>query len=109
MIRFMPIFSDNALFQQLSVLTIRGFANPLAALKASILTEYGVCVSSSTATADSDGAFSVALQTPKGSFDRFVIRVADGTETKEIVIDKDYVSRKLGVEKKTKDLKKYIL
>ncbi|MBQ3065549.1 MAG: hypothetical protein IJC98_04880 [Clostridia bacterium] len=84
MIRFMPIFSDNALFQQLSVLTIRGFANPLAALKASILTEYGVCVSSSKATADSDGAFSVALQTPKGSFDRFVIRVADGTETKEI-------------------------
>ena len=34
---------------------------------------------------------------------------ADGSETKEIVIDKDYVNRKLGVEKKTKDLKKYIL
>ena len=32
-----------------------------------------------------------------------------GSETKEIIIDKDYVSRKLGVEKKTKDLKKYIL
>ncbi len=34
---------------------------------------------------------------------------ADGTEKKEIVIDKAYVMSKLGVEKKTKDLKKYIL
>ncbi len=34
---------------------------------------------------------------------------ADGSETKEIVIDKNYVMNKLGVEKKTKDLKKYIL
>ena len=33
---------------------------------------------------------------------------ADGTE-KEILIDKEYVANKLGVEKKTKDLKKYIL
>ena len=34
---------------------------------------------------------------------------ADGSEAKEIVIDKNYVMNKLGVEKKTKDLKKYIL
>ena len=34
---------------------------------------------------------------------------ADGSVTKEVVIDKAYVSKKLGVEKKTKDLKKYIL
>ena len=33
---------------------------------------------------------------------------ADGTE-KEVLIDKEFVAKKLGVEKKTKDLKKYIL
>lgn len=34
---------------------------------------------------------------------------AGGETTKEIVVDKTYVSEKLGVERKTKDLKKYIL
>ena len=33
---------------------------------------------------------------------------ADGTE-KEVVIDKRFVCEKLGIEEKTKDLKKYIL
>ena len=33
---------------------------------------------------------------------------ADGT-SREVVIDKEYVANKLGLEKKTKDLKKYIL
>ena len=35
--------------------------------------------------------------------------LADGKEEKEVVIDKAYVIEKLGVEQKTKDLKKYIL
>jgi ATP-dependent HslUV protease ATP-binding subunit HslU len=34
---------------------------------------------------------------------------ADGIDTKEVVIDADYVVKKFGVDKKTKDLKKYIL
>ncbi len=34
---------------------------------------------------------------------------ADGERAKEVVIDKDYIQKKLGVENKTKDLKKYIL
>lgn len=34
---------------------------------------------------------------------------AGGETAKEIVVDKSYVSEKLGVERKTKDLKKYIL
>ncbi len=34
---------------------------------------------------------------------------AGGEEDKEIVIDKEYVAKKLGLERKTKDLKKYIL
>ena len=33
---------------------------------------------------------------------------ADGTQN-EVVVDKEYVIKKLGIEKKTKDLKKYIL
>lgn len=34
---------------------------------------------------------------------------ADGIGEKEVVIDKDFVVKKLGEDKKTKDLKKYIL
>ena len=34
---------------------------------------------------------------------------ADGAKARQVVIDKAYVTEKLGVDKKTKDLKKYIL
>ncbi|MBR5871172.1 MAG: hypothetical protein IKZ09_09060 [Clostridia bacterium] len=79
MLQLYPVFSDHALFQCESTLTLRGIADPKSALTAEILAGETV-IESGSAAAAKDGTFALTLNTPKGSFDVYEIRVQNGEE-----------------------------
>ena len=80
MLQLYPIFSDHALFQCDSTLTLRGIADPAAVLTADILKD-GVSFAKGTAVAANDGTFALTLDTPVGSFDVYSICISTGAET----------------------------
>ena len=80
MLQLYPVFSDHALFQCASTLTLRGIADPNAKLEANILSD-GVSAAKGNAIATADGTFSLTLDTPAGSFDVYEITVTAGAES----------------------------
>ncbi len=80
MLQLYPVFSDHALFQCASTLTLRGVADAGVTLEAEILS---CCASAAkgSATAAEDGTFALTLDTPDGSFEVYTIRVTTGEET----------------------------
>lgn len=73
------VFSDNALFQAESRLTLRGTATPgtniFAKLSGHDASTHGKCV------CGADGIFEVTIDTPKASFRKYEIIVTDGDKT----------------------------
>ncbi|MBO5648292.1 MAG: hypothetical protein J6S76_00080, partial [Clostridia bacterium] len=80
MLTLNPIFSDHALFQCSSVLTLRGHCSPGSSLKVEIV-RMGIVSCTAAGTAAQDGTFALAINTPDGSFDAYEITVTDGTNT----------------------------
>lgn len=80
MLQLYPVFSDHALFQCDSTLTLRGVADPAAVLHADILKD-GVSAAKGTAVAADDGTFALMLDTPAGSFDVYSICLTAGAES----------------------------
>jgi len=78
MIKLFSVFSDNALFQAESILTLRGYAVPSAQLYAIIERSDKTVVSRSTAASDKAGFFAITLNTPCPSFDTYTITVTCG-------------------------------
>ena len=74
MLQLYPVFSDHALFQCDSTLTLRGTADAEAVIAAEILSGDNV-IAKGCAKAEDDGTFSLTLDTPAGSFDVYSIRV----------------------------------
>ena len=74
MLQLYPVFSDHALFQCDSTLTLRGTADASTVVAAEILSNQTV-IAKGCAESNADGAFSLTLNTPKGSFDVYSIRV----------------------------------
>ncbi|MGM9625138.1 MAG: sialate O-acetylesterase, partial [Eubacteriales bacterium] len=80
MLTLYPVFSDNALFQASSVLTLRGKTDAGQALHAYIQKDDTVFAGGETVS-EQDGSFSLTLPTPPGSFDRYTVTVTCGEET----------------------------
>jgi len=83
MINLLAIFSDNALYQQNSMLDIRGKCDPKAKVYAEISRD-GNIFSSNEAVSSDDGAFTVSLRTPAASFDEYSIKIKAGNDEKEL-------------------------
>ena len=80
MLNLYSVFSDHALFQCASTLTLRGTADANAALRAEIMAG-DTAVSVGAAEANDQGLFALTLDTPAGSFDVYSIRVTAGEES----------------------------
>ncbi|MBQ8578070.1 MAG: hypothetical protein IJ449_08955 [Clostridia bacterium] len=80
MLTLYPVFSDNALFQASSRLTLRGTADAEVALSAAV-TKNGTTVSEGHTAACADGTFSLTLNTPPASFDTYEITLTGSGET----------------------------
>lgn len=79
MLTLYPVFSDHALFQASSVLTLRGKTNPCSALSAAIM-KNNTAVMYGSAVSDQNGDFALSLSTPPASFDCYTITVTCGEE-----------------------------
>ena len=80
MLQLYPVFSDHALYQCNSTLTLRGIADPDTTLRADILKD-GVSVARGCAVTGECGTFALTLTTPTGSFDVYSICVTAGEES----------------------------
>ncbi len=80
MLQLYPVFSDHALFQCASTLTLRGNADPMAPLSADIFAGDKSVAHGQTIAAE-NGTFALTLDTPAGSFDVYSIRITSGAET----------------------------
>ena len=79
------VFSSGAMFQQNSVLTITGTAEPKAKVTCEILPSGGA--ESSWVYAGEDGRFKVNIGTPAASFDSYTIKLTTDTGDEHIMND----------------------
>ena len=80
MLTLFSVFSDHALYQAESWLTLRGLADAGAVCTAAIR-DGDKIFSECSAAVGADGHFSVDLYTPKASYKTYEITVTDGKET----------------------------
>ncbi len=80
MFKLYSVFSDHALYQCSSYLTLRGIADAELSLTAEIHNGETVAASGTTVSSD-NGTFSLTLPTPPGSFDTYTITVTGGGDT----------------------------
>lgn len=80
MFNLYSVFSDHALYQCASILTLRGTADASCTLSAEIRNGETVVAKGQT-VAGEDGTFALVLTTPAGSFDVHTITVTDGADT----------------------------
>ena len=77
--KLFSVFSDNALFQASSTLTLRGVADPGISVFARLI---GHDASThGRGVAGNDGIFEVMIDTPSASYNQYEIIVTDGNET----------------------------
>ncbi len=82
MLTLSHVFSDGALFQSASELTVRGRGTPLSAVSLRLTRDAdGAMIRLCEVTSDGDGGFTVVFQTPDPSFDEYTITLSDGHET----------------------------
>ena len=85
MIEISHVFSDGALYQADSELTLWGLCEPYANVACKIYKDEAEChVSLSESRADADGRFSVTVNTPAPSFDEYKISLVCGFDEKII-------------------------
>ncbi len=83
MITVSHFFSDNALFQADSVLTLSGNCVPNVKVTLKLLSATSV-ISSAETISDSKGSFKVTVSTPKPSYDEYSLSLVCGDEEKTI-------------------------
>ena len=81
--RLFKVFSDNALFQADSLLTIRGVAEKNTKVTVSLTGNSGV-FSDGACISDKDGLFECTLKTPAASYDKYEISATDGVENVKV-------------------------
>lgn len=77
-------FSDNAIFQSSSVLTLNGKCEPDANVLLKIVDKDNTVLFSSVDVANAYGAFSLTVKTPAPSFDEYTVVLECGAEKKSI-------------------------
>lgn len=77
-------FSDNAIFQSSSVLTLNGKCEPDANVLLEIVDKNNTALFSSVDVANAYGAFSLTVKTPAPSFDEYTVVLECGAEKKSI-------------------------
>ena len=77
-------FSDNAIFQSSSVLTLNGKCEPDANVLLKIVDKNNTVLFSSVDVSNAYGAFSLTVKTPAPSFDEYSVVLECGAEKKSI-------------------------
>lgn len=82
MLRLPEIFSDKALYQHSSALTLSGDAAPGSTVSCILASDTVGWDSSFFTVARADGSFSLTFPTPEASFSTYTLTVSDGEDTR---------------------------